>query len=396
MPERGFDTGYWTDTFIQRLPSEGKLLYIYLWTNSHCNQAGLYEIAPEIIAFETKLAEADIPALLEVLKPKAIWYPEHNLIWVKNFLHRQAKSPKFIVAAIKSLRDNRIPEEILAEFQLYNEQLLRGIAPVTSLTRRECVLIRDDFTCQYCDKEIEEATEYEIDHVIPVLRGGKDNYLNLVAACRICNQKKLDKTPSEAGLSEPQPTTFHAAQAIFILKNSPLIRQKWLNVFPQRLSAVAAILGNIETTSNNIETTSNNIKQYQSNIPSDLICSSASASADLDLISKAKEEVNSLVLSYKGKEDKNLANWFQLYMQNIGTLSPLITDRLSELSAIYPAKWFEEAVREAVKAEHRNLKYIEAILTRWKAEGFKAPKSSVKKDDPDKYIKGKYAHLVHR
>ncbi len=103
MPERGFDTGFWSDTFIQKLPSEGKLLYAYLWTNSHCNQAGLYEITPETIAFETKLSEANIPALLEILKPKVVWYRDENLVWVKNFIKKQSKSPKFLAAAAKSL-----------------------------------------------------------------------------------------------------------------------------------------------------------------------------------------------------------------------------------------------------------------------------------------------------
>jgi len=53
LAERGFQTELWTDSFIQGLSPEDKLLFIYLWTNKHCNQAGLYEITLKTIAFDT-------------------------------------------------------------------------------------------------------------------------------------------------------------------------------------------------------------------------------------------------------------------------------------------------------------------------------------------------------
>lgn len=103
MPERGFDTGFWTDPFVVKLPFEAKGLFLYLWTNDHCNQAGLYEIAPETIASETKLPEDILPDLFSRLEPKVKWYPEQNLVWVRNFIKRQSKSPKFLIAVAKSL-----------------------------------------------------------------------------------------------------------------------------------------------------------------------------------------------------------------------------------------------------------------------------------------------------
>ena len=66
MPERGFDSGYWTDPFIQKLPLEGKTLYAYLWTNNHCNQAGLYEITPDTISFEMKLETERITLIFSI------------------------------------------------------------------------------------------------------------------------------------------------------------------------------------------------------------------------------------------------------------------------------------------------------------------------------------------
>jgi len=247
LAERGFQTEMWTDPFIQGLPPEAKLLFIYLWTNKHCNQAGLYEITLKTMAFDTGLPQDSLPALLKQLEPKVAWYPEQNLIWVKNFLKRQAKSSSFLEAAAKCLSNSGIPEDVRSEFYLYNQELLRGfpIGGHVSLTKRECVLIRDDFCCQYCGQEITEANDFEVDHVIPVTRGGKDNYSNLVASCHSCNRQKLDKTPAEAGLKELHPASFHAAQAVYILKNNKVLRKKWLALFPEREQVIESILGNV-------------------------------------------------------------------------------------------------------------------------------------------------------
>ena len=37
-----------------------------------------------------------------------------------------------------------------------------------------------------------------IDHILPRSRGGKNTWLNTVAACGGCNQRKGDRTPVEA------------------------------------------------------------------------------------------------------------------------------------------------------------------------------------------------------
>lgn len=257
MPvERRFDTAYWNEPFIMKLPLKAKLLYLYLWTNIHCNQAGLYEIAIETISWETGLAVEEIPELLKLMEKKVTWLPEQNLVWVKNFLRRQSKSPKFLVAAvegIKSMRNN-IPEDLKDEFYAYNEGLfaVADIDHEPSLSKRECVIIRDNFKCQYCGKELADDNDYEMDHIIPKVKGGKDHYLNLAASCHACNMRKLNQTPEEAGLTTPDVTTFHAAQAIFLLKNDVSIRAKWVRLFPEKGNNIESILGNIDSTYSSI------------------------------------------------------------------------------------------------------------------------------------------------
>lgn len=58
----------------------------------------------------------------------------------------------------------------------------------------EEVLKRDDYTCFYCGKR---GGILEIDHILPVSKGGNDDLSNLVTACRKCNRQKKDKMINE-------------------------------------------------------------------------------------------------------------------------------------------------------------------------------------------------------
>ena len=122
MAERGFQTELWTDSFIQGLSPEAKLLFIYLWTNKHCNQAGLYEITLKTIAFDTGLPLESLLEILKQLEPKVAWYPEQNIVWVKNFLKRQCKSQSFLIAAVKCLKAMS-SNSLVMEFINYNQGL---------------------------------------------------------------------------------------------------------------------------------------------------------------------------------------------------------------------------------------------------------------------------------
>jgi len=56
------------------------------------------------------------------------------------------------------------------------------------------IMVRDGHRCVYCGSR-EELT---IDHVIPTSRGGKTNFENCVTACKLCNNRKNNRTPNEA------------------------------------------------------------------------------------------------------------------------------------------------------------------------------------------------------
>ena len=60
---------------------------------------------------------------------------------------------------------------------------------------------------------------------------------------------------------------------------------------------------------------------------------------------------------------------FRLYEENVGTITPLIGERLLAAAEEYPREWLERAIREAVELNRRNWRYIERVLQRWAVEG---------------------------
>lgn len=59
---------------------------------------------------------------------------------------------------------------------------------------------RDNHQCLYCGKYF--GRKYLTrDHIIPTSRGGRDDWMNVVAACKRCNQFKSDRLLEELNMS---------------------------------------------------------------------------------------------------------------------------------------------------------------------------------------------------
>lgn len=73
---------------------------------------------------------------------------------------------------------------------------------------RISVLRRDHYTCIYCGAQpgvwksgrVLMRTDFTLDHIIPRSRGGLNSWGNTACACPLCNQRKGDRTPHEAGM----------------------------------------------------------------------------------------------------------------------------------------------------------------------------------------------------
>jgi len=55
---------------------------------------------------------------------------------------------------------------------------------------------RDSFTCNYCGQK-PPKTILEVDHIVPVSKGGDDMEENLITSCFDCNRGKSDKSLTE-------------------------------------------------------------------------------------------------------------------------------------------------------------------------------------------------------
>jgi len=92
---------------------------------------------------------------------------------------------------------------------------------VPPLSRKQ-VFRRDRHVCAYCGDPFKED-ELTLDHIQPESRNGPSTWMNLVSACKFCNNKKDDRTPEEAHmplLYLPYAPSLHET---FILDNRAIL-----------------------------------------------------------------------------------------------------------------------------------------------------------------------------
>ena len=62
---------------------------------------------------------------------------------------------------------------------------------------------RDRYRCQYCGRtqtELKPRESLTRDHLIPLSRGGTNDWTNVVTACSPCNTRKANRLPNEIGM----------------------------------------------------------------------------------------------------------------------------------------------------------------------------------------------------
>lgn len=72
----------------------------------------------------------------------------------------------------------------------------KSLFQVPPLSNRE-LFHRDRHLCGYCGEAL-PGSRLTRDHIVPVSQGGKDSWMNVVTACRACNQSKSGRTPEQA------------------------------------------------------------------------------------------------------------------------------------------------------------------------------------------------------
>lgn len=87
---------------------------------------------------------------------------------------------------------------------------------------------------------------------------------------------------------------------------------------------------------------------------------------------------------------------FRLYEEHIGTITPIVGERLAAAQDTYPQEWIEDAFREAAELNARSWRYIERILQNWAEEGraHEAPRADTPEDRRQRYLGGAFGHLI--
>jgi len=108
---RNVSVKFWSDPFIESLTPEKKYFFLYLITNEHSSQCGIYEISFRSMAFETGYNQETIEKLVQFFEKagKIKYSRKTNEIAIRNFVkHNPQGSPKvaaFVQKELKQVKD---------------------------------------------------------------------------------------------------------------------------------------------------------------------------------------------------------------------------------------------------------------------------------------------------
>lgn len=94
---------------------------------------------------------------------------------------------------------------------------------------------RDDYTCQYCGRHRNELKGRQFltrDHIVPVSRGGRNEWSNVVTSCSPCNNRKANRLPREAGLRLlTEPTEPNYVHLVWVVRSVTSTQAKYIRMF---------------------------------------------------------------------------------------------------------------------------------------------------------------------
>lgn len=97
------------------------------------------------------------------------------------------KSMKYDEKSIRSVINKMDERAKYQQTESYRRKAER--AKVTPSLRYD-ILRRDGFRCCLCKRSAQDGIELEVDHIIPISKGGETTYDNLQTLCRDCNRGK--------------------------------------------------------------------------------------------------------------------------------------------------------------------------------------------------------------
>lgn len=204
MGKRFTDTDIWTKPWYRKLSPAEKCAFTFL--TASCDNVGVwipdFELANFMIGQEIDWQDLikKCNNNIEVLDNGKWWLPDF-CAFQYGCLRRGSTLYKKLVSLLihHGLKETTLLSRPPRLFDFMTDRIERhyGIKKYQEL--RTAIFLHDDYTCYYCRKR---GGSLEIDHKIPLSRGGTNKLDNLVTACKNCNRRKHDKTVEEFLASE--------------------------------------------------------------------------------------------------------------------------------------------------------------------------------------------------
>lgn len=128
----------------------------------------------------------------------ASFEPLHIVTWQRAMQLLFQGKVEVIEESEQEVRTVRLTIKVPAVLRLLSYVPLKRKKQIVRFSRAN-IFLRDNNICQYCGERFSK-THLTLDHVIPIVQGGKKCWENIVTACKSCNQRKGGRTPVQAGM----------------------------------------------------------------------------------------------------------------------------------------------------------------------------------------------------
>lgn len=133
----------------------------------------------------------------------ASYEPLHVVSWQRALQLLFQGKVEVVEESDHEVRTVRVTIKVPAVLRLLNYVPLKKRKQLIRFSRSN-VFVRDQFVCQYCGHKFVKS-QLTLDHVVPIVQGGRKVWENIVTACKPCNQKKGGRTPAQAGMTLVRP-----------------------------------------------------------------------------------------------------------------------------------------------------------------------------------------------
>lgn len=120
---------FWSDPFILGLTPEEKYFYLYLITNPHTKQCGIYELPFKLIELETGYNSDTVQKLMLRFRDydKITYDPKTSEVFIHNWLKfNRSESPKVLRCIINELnqaKSDDFKEKIMQQLKGYGYRI---------------------------------------------------------------------------------------------------------------------------------------------------------------------------------------------------------------------------------------------------------------------------------